>query len=285
MKVIKNIKSLKTEIKQYKKSGKIIGLVPTMGAIHDGHLSLVKQIRKRADIVVATIFINKKQFNNLTDFEKYPKSLEADIESFKRDKVDILFIPESKEIYPDNFVTQIKLDKITNNLCGKTRPGHFDGVALIIVKLFNIITPDVAIFGEKDFQQLQIIRRLVSNLNIETKIIAAKIVREKSGLALSSRNLRLDKNAAKKAPLIHQVLLKMKRRILDKKSLKLVIAEAKKELIKSGFDAIDYLEVCDEENLEPIKIFNEKITGKIKARIFIAVYLGEVRLIDNIRLY
>ena len=285
MKVIKDIKSLKIEIKQHKKAGKIIGLVPTMGAIHEGHLSLVKQIRKKADIVVATIFVNKKQFNNLTDFEKYPKNLQADIASFKNAKVDILFIPESREIYPDDFVTQIKLDKITNNLCGKTRPGHFDGVALIIVKLFNIVTPDLAIFGEKDFQQLQIIRRLVSNLNIETKIIAAKIIREKSGLALSSRNLRLDKNAAKKAPLIHQILLKMKQQILAKKNLKLVIAESINEITKSGFGTIDYLEICDEENLEPIKIFNKKIIGKIKARIFIAVYLGQVRLIDNISLY
>jgi len=281
MKIIKDIKSLKTEIKKHKKSGKIIGLVPTMGAIHSGHLSLVKQIRKKADIVITTIFVNKKQFNNLADFEKYPQTIEADIVNFKSAKVDILFVPENKEIYPDNFVTQIKLDKITDNLCGKTRPGHFDGVALIIVKLFNIITPNLAIFGEKDFQQLQIIRRLVNNLNIETQIIAAKIIREKSGLALSSRNLRLDENSLKKAPLIHQILLKMKQQILAKKNLKSVIDESSKELAKSGFGTIDYLEICDEENLEPIKIFN----SKIKARIFIAVYLGKVRLIDNIRLY
>lgn len=285
MKIIKDIKSLKIEIKKHKKTGKTIGLVPTMGAIHQGHLSLVKQIKKKADILVATIFVNKAQFNNLTDFKKYPKNLEADIKNFKEAKVDILFIPENQEIYPDNFVTQIKLDKITDNLCGRTRPGHFDGVALIIIKLFNIITPDLAIFGEKDFQQLQIIRRLVSNLNIETKIIAAKTIRQKSGLALSSRNLRLNKNDLKKAPLIHQILLKMKQQILEGKNLQSVIADSANQLAKSGFGTIDYLEICDEENLEPIKILKSKIMNKIKARIFIAVYLGEVRLIDNIRLY
>jgi len=281
MKIIKNIKSLKAEIKKLKKSGKTIGLVPTMGAIHIGHLSLVNKIRKKADIVVATIFVNKKQFNNLADFEQYPKTIAADIISFKKAKVDILFIPENKEIYPNNFITQIKLDKITNNLCGKTRPGHFDGVALIIVKLFNIITPDLAIFGEKDFQQLQIIRKLTADLNIETKIISAKIIREKNGLALSSRNLRLDKNDLEKAPLIHQILLKMKEQILAKKDLKLIITKQAKQLDKLGFGTIDYLEVCDEENLEPIKNFN----SKIKTRIFIAVYLGQVRLIDNIKVY
>jgi pantoate--beta-alanine ligase len=282
MKIFEKINPLTDHIKECKSDRKIIALVPTMGAIHDGHLSLIKEAKKYSDIVIVSIFVNPAQFNNQEDYKKYPKTLESDIQKLSAVAVDILFTPNVKEIYPENFLVKIILDKLTGRLCGKTRPGHFNGVALIITKLFNIITPDLAIFGQKDFQQLQVIKKLTVDLNFNIKIIGMKTIREENGLALSSRNLRLDKKSKKIAPEIYQILTQIKQKLLKNPdvSLKSIINEAKKTLTKSGFGKIDYLEICDEENLQLIKKFDPKI----KCRIFIAVYLDQVRLIDNLEL-
>jgi pantoate--beta-alanine ligase len=282
MQIFHDIKSIREELKKH--STKKIGFVPTMGALHDGHLSLVEAARKNCDVVVVSIFVNQKQFNNANDYLHYPKTLEQDIKKIEN-IADILFCPTSEEIYPDDFLTTIKVANITDNLCGKTRPGHFDGVALIVAKLFNIIKPNQAFFGEKDFQQLQLIRRLVKDLAIDVEIIGCKTLRQQDGqlkgLAMSSRNLRLSKEGQEIAPKIYQNLLLAKEQILANISIDLVLDRTAKNLANSGFGAIDYLQVCDEENLQPITNFNPNL----KSRLFIAIYVDEIRLIDNIELH
>lgn len=279
MKIFHDIKSIRAELKKHQNIAPNIGLVPTMGAIHDGHLSLVKQIKQQCSTTVATIFVNQKQFNNPEDYQNYPNTLAVDIEKLKNSGVDILFNPSADEIYNPNFATTVGVNKLTDQLCGKTRPGHFDGVALIITKLFNIIKPATAIFGEKDFQQLQIIKKLTSDLNFDTKIISGKIIREDDGLAMSSRNLRLSKKAREIAPQIYQTLLKIRKQI-SHSNLEAILLSASQELSKAGFGVIDYLQICDEENLQPINFFN----NQIKSRIFIAIYLDKIRLIDNLKI-
>jgi pantoate--beta-alanine ligase len=283
MKICKEISSIKEQIANYKQKGKTIALVPTMGAIHQGHLTLIDLAKKHADIVIVSIFVNSKQFNNLQDYLKYPKQIDSDIEKLKSRKVDLLFLPDEKEIYPQDFSATIKLSQLTRRLCGKTRPGHFDGVALIITKLFNIIEPEIAIFGQKDFQQLQIIKKITSDLNFNIKIIGAEIIREESGLALSSRNLRLSIKAKKTAPKIYQILSEIRQNLLKNPHLSIssLLKEASERLASTGFEKLDYLEICDEEKLQIVKKFNPQI----RSRIFIAVYLEGIRLIDNLELY
>ena len=275
MKILRDIKSIQEYLKNHR--NKKIGLVPTMGAIHEGHLSLIKQAKKDCDLVVVSIFVNQKQFNHNQDYLNYPKIIEQD--SIKIANIaDILFCPNSEEIYPNNFATQISISRLTNYLCGQTRPGHFDGVVLIITKLFNIIKPDQAFFGEKDFQQLQIIRRLVVDLNMDVKVIGCKSIRQKDRLVLSSRNLLLDNKGQKIASKIYKNLCLAKKQILANNSIDIVLKQFTQNLIVNGFDKVDYAQVCDEETLQLVTIFNPKI----KSRMFVAVYIGNVRLIDNI---
>jgi pantoate--beta-alanine ligase len=279
MKILNDIKSVRSFLKQ--SVGKEIGFVPTMGALHKGHLSLIELAGKNSDIVVVSIFVNQKQFNNSADFEKYPNNLQKDIELLKKNGVDAVFAPSADEIYNQDFLTKISIGKLTDNLCGKSREGHFDGVALIVAKLFNIIKPQKAFFGEKDFQQLQIIKKLVSDLNFDVEIIAGKTLREDGGLAISSRNLRLNEVERKIAGKIYENLNLSKQEILDEKNIDLILQKTAQNLLKIGANKIDYLQICDEENLSPISIFNPQI----KSRLFIAIYVGEIRLIDNITLY
>ncbi len=281
MQIFHDIKSIRQELKNY--SAKKIGFVPTMGALHDGHLSLIEKAKENCDLVVVSIFVNQKQFNNADDYLLYPKTLEQDIKKIEN-IADIVFVPNEPEIYPDDFLTKITVAKISDNLCGKTRAGHFDGVALIVTKLFNIIQPSQAFFGEKDFQQLQLVKRLVKDLSMNVEIIGCKTLRESShlnGLAMSSRNLRLDQKGQEIAPKIYQNLVLAKQQILANQSINSVLENITQNLLSVGFDAIDYLQVCDEENLQPISNFD---VGT-KSRLFIAIYVGKVRLIDNIELY
>lgn len=286
MKIFESVKSIKKAIAKHKERGKKIALVPTMGALHQGHLSLIKLAQKKNYLVVVSIFVNQKQFNNAEDFNKYPQNLAEDLKMLQQNGIDILFLPKAEEIYPPNFTTHIHLQELSSSLCGKTRPGHFDGVALIITKLFNIITPHAAIFGEKDFQQLQIIKRLNRDLNFDLKIIAAPIIRDSNGLALSSRNMRLSKTECEEiAPKIFQILSYLKKQLGQKKNhnLSQLLSEASENLRSSGFGKIDYLEICDEETLLPLTNLRQ-FTKNTQARIFIAIYLGKIRLIDNIAL-
>jgi pantoate--beta-alanine ligase len=281
MKIFYDIKLAQEEIRKYRNNNiGNVGFVPTMGALHEGHLSLIKKAKESCDLVVVSIFVNQKQFNNPDDYKFYPKTLEQDISKIKNN-ADILFCPRSEEIYPDNFSTKILVANITDNLCGKTRAGHFDGVALIVTKLFNIIKPTKAFFGEKDFQQLQLTRRLVRDLDIDVEIVGCETMRQKDGLAMSSRNLRLDKKGQEIAPQIYKNLCLAKKQILDGNKIDLVLKDTANNLVECGFDKIDYLQVCDEENLNFITNFD----CKLKSRLFIAIYVGNIRLIDNVKLY
>ncbi|MES2677084.1 MAG: pantoate--beta-alanine ligase [Pseudomonadota bacterium] len=278
MKIFSDIKSIRTDLEKFK--DKKIGFIPTMGALHQGHLSLIHLAKKHCDIVVVSIFVNQKQFNNPQDYELYPSTLENDIKLLQDTKVDMLFNPQAAEIYNQNFSTKIIISGLTENLCGKSRVGHFEAVALIVSKLFNIIKPNFAFFGEKDFQQLQVIRRLVADLNIDTQIISGATTREIDGLAMSSRNLRLSAAGRKIAGQIYQHLYLAKEQIIANENLDFVLSKTAQNLLAIGAEKIDYLQVCDEENLQPISSFN----SQIKSRLFIAIYVDKIRLIDNISL-
>lgn len=273
MLILKKISQVREFVNLQKNASKKIAFVPTMGALHLGHISLFEEARKAAPIVVASIFVNKTQFNDLSDFKNYPRQIDEDIKKLENAGVDAVFIPEDGEIFSDDFAFKITPTKLTNCLCGATRSGHFDGVALILTKLFNIINPDFVVMGEKDFQQVTIVKKLVEDLNFNIEIIIAKTKREKSGLAMSSRNLRLSESARIKAAQIFKILNEIK------ENPKL-LEEKKAEFLKNGFEKIDYLEIRSEENLDLIFDFSQKKA----ARIFIAIYLENVRLIDNISL-
>ena len=271
MLVIKSIPSIKEVIKKEKNNSKKIAFVPTMGALHDGHLSLITQAKKYADIVIVSIFINKLQFNDIKDFENYPRQIDLDLEKLKKTKADYIFIPPQEEIFKNDLSFKIVPTKIHKCLCGNFREGHFEGVAIIITKFFNLIKPDFALFGEKDFQQLLIVKKLVEDLNFDITIIGCETVRESSGLAISSRNNRLSDNSKTKASNIFRILCEIKNNPF-------LIEAKKEELLKIGFEKIDYLEIRDENNLELITNFNSNFYG----RIFIAVFLDGIRLIDNL---
>jgi pantoate--beta-alanine ligase len=282
----KKISKIRSIITKKKLSKQRIALVPTMGAIHDGHLALIKKAKELADIVLVSIFVNKPQFNDPRDYLKYPNQINDDIKKLKKAKVDYLFLPAANDIYPADFSYKIAPYSLANCLCGSSRDGHFDGVSLIITKLFNILTPDIAIFGQKDFQQLQIIKKLVKDLNFNVKIFGHKILRQKNGLALSSRNSRLSPQNLAKASEINRILTSIRNHIISNSKQKIAfdlknfLQQKKTELLDSGFEKIDYLEIRQEQNLELIQKFNPKIAS----RIFIAVYLSKIRLIDNLKL-
>jgi pantoate--beta-alanine ligase len=277
MKIIKNIKEIKKILNEHRNNNQQIALVPTMGALHEGHISLIKKANQLAEIVVVSIFVNKTQFNDLSDYEKYPRQLNLDFCKLENQQVDYIFAPDSQEIFPENCDFIISPQALANCLCGSSRAGHFEGVALIITKLFNIILPNFAIFGQKDFQQLLIIKKLVENLNFNVEIHEVETLREASGLAMSSRNQRLNDDQLKLASEIFRILNEIKNnfyldpQILEKKS---------QEMLAIGFKKVEYLEVRDEQNLQLISSF--QINKPM--RIFIAVYLDEVRLIDNLQL-
>ncbi len=273
MLVFRKISEIKDFIKKQKSIGKKIAFVPTMGALHFGHLSLIEKAKQHGDVVISSIFVNRAQFNDLSDFEKYPRQEQDDLEKLKNSNIDAVFLPSHDEMFANDFSFKLIPTKLVDCLCGKARAGHFDGVALIVSKLFNIVKPDFAIFGQKDFQQLTIIKKLVSDLNFDVEIITSPTIRENSGLAMSSRNERLSANGKIKAAEIFKALNEIKK---NPKNLEKI----KEDLLKNGFEKIDYLEIRDVENLNLIENFQ---TAK-QARIFIAIYLEGVRLIDNIAL-
>ena len=273
LKVFNKIFDIRNFVNDNKKLNKTIAFVPTMGSLHDGHVALIENAKKYADIVIVNIFVNKAQFNDLKDYELYPQNLENDLKILSNTSTDAVFAPSNLEIYDENFSFKIVPTAMVDCLCAKDRVGHFDGVALIIAKLFNIINPNYAFFGEKDFQQLAIIKKLVKDLNFNIEILSVETVREPSGLALSSRNQRLSADNKIKASMIYKVLNEIK---INPK----IIEEKKRELLENGFEKIDYLEIRNEDNLK----LNMDLISPKKRRIFIAVYLEGVRLIDNLSL-
>jgi pantoate--beta-alanine ligase len=279
MRKFTKIKALRLALE--KNSNQKIALVPTMGALHQGHLSLIEKAKEIADIVVVSIFVNKTQFNDLSDYQNYPRQNKEDLKKLKNCAVDYVFLPESKEMFGSDFAFKIMPIKLVDCLCAKSRLGHFDGVALVVTKLLNIAKPDIAIFGEKDFQQLSIIKKLNEDLNLDVKILGHKTMREKSGLAMSSRNQRLSEVSKIKAAALFRILSEIKFEVKKTpQNIEKILQLKMQELLKIGFSKIDYLEIREEKNLKLIT----DLKGPKAARIFVAGYLDEVRLIDNLKL-
>lgn len=279
MRKFTKIKALRLALE--KNSNQKIALVPTMGALHQGHLSLIEKAKEIADIVVVSIFVNKTQFDDLSDYQNYPRQNKEDLKKLKNCAVDYVFLPESKEMFGSDFAFKIMPIKLVDCLCAKSRLGHFDGVALVVTKLLNIVKPDIAIFGEKDFQQLSIIKKLNEDLNLDVKILGHKTMREKSGLAMSSRNQRLSEASKIKAAALFRILSEIKFEVKKTpQNIEKILQLKMQELLKIGFSKIDYLEIREEKNLKLIT----DLKGPKAARIFVAGYLDEVRLIDNLKL-
>lgn len=279
MLIFTEIKSLQQKIKSLK-NGTTIGFVPTMGALHEGHLSLVEKAKKENDIVVVSIFVNPTQFDNADDLINYPKTIEKDLSLLKSFNCDIVFTPTPEEIYADDIQSQsFDFDGLEFQMEGKFRAGHFNGVGTIVERLFEIVKPHKAYFGEKDFQQIQIIRKMVEKRKLTVQIIACPIHREKDGLAMSSRNMRLTKELRNAAPFIYETLKKAKAEFGTKNASE-VIKWVENEFKNHPILRLEYVEIADEDTLLPVETKNPSK----KYRAFIAVFAGNVRLIDNISL-
>lgn len=281
MRVFQTQKELQFELFKPESQSKKIGFVPTMGALHKGHLSLLEQSLAENEITVLSIFVNPTQFNNADDLKKYPRTLEKDVELVKKlNKNILIYAPSVADIYEGNTIsTSFNYDGLENQMEGKHRPGHFDGVGTIVKKLFEIIKPTNAYFGEKDFQQLQIVRKLVAKYKIPVNIIGCEIFRESSGLAMSSRNERLSESARNESKVIYQILSRAKEKF-DTKSANEVVKFVEKEFKKHPNFTLEYFEIAAEETLLPCK---RKVKNK-KYRGFIAVFIENIRLIDTISL-
>lgn len=272
--------ALKVYLSTIKAQNKTIGFVPTMGALHQGHLSLINQAKQKNDLVIVSIFVNPTQFDNKEDLVKYPKTLESDTKLLESVSCDVLFHPSVEEIYHENVVSEnFDFNGLEHQMEGKFRKGHFNGVGTIVKTLFEIIQPDIAYFGQKDFQQLQIIKKMVEKHQLNLKIKGGGIFREKDGLAMSSRNVRLSKEQREIAPFIYKTLKKAKKKFKTDKADK-VINWVENQFKKEPLLELEYFTIADEKTLETI---DKKESGK-KYRAFIAVFAGEIRLIDNIQL-
>ena len=280
MKVFNFIVDIQRFIEEKHNLGLKVGFVPTMGALHDGHLSLINRAKKENDIVVCSVFVNPIQFNNPADLEKYPRTPEKDIEKLQCAGCDAVFMPSAEEMYPEKVEDHYDFGDLERVMEGACRPGHFNGVAIVVRKLFEIVTPNRAYFGEKDFQQLAIINKMVKDLNMNLEIVPCPIVRENDGLAMSSRNVRLNETERAIAPKIFATLndAVSKKDTMSPAEMK-SYALAKYSEIKE-FD-LEYVEITDEINLKSIENWNECE----HARIFVALQLGPVRLIDNVRIF
>jgi pantoate--beta-alanine ligase len=278
MKVVKSVAGMKALARQWRKEGKRIGLVPTMGYLHEGHLSLVRESKKRADVTVVSIFVNPTQFGPNEDFKKYPRDLAKDSAYLKKGGADCLFYPDATEIYPPGYRTFIEVHGLQDRLCGKSRPGHFRGVATVVLKLFNIVGPDLVFFGAKDAQQVLIIQRMAADLNLDVEIVTCPLVREADGLALSSRNAYLSPEERKAALVLSTSLREAERAIAaGERDAAKVIAGIRSMIGAEPLARIDYVEAVDPLNLEPVA----EIHGDVL--IALAVYFGTTRLIDNLR--
>jgi pantoate--beta-alanine ligase len=273
--VVRSVAALRAVVRPHKHAGKRIGLVPTMGALHQGHLELVRTARRMSDFVVATIFVNPLQFNQSTDLAAYPRDEATDLNLLAATGTDLVFAPSVGEMYPRSFSTQVRVAGLTDHLDGPARPGHFEGVATVVTKLFNQVAPDIACFGEKDFQQLQVIRRLTRDLDLPVEIVGVPTVREPDGLAMSSRNRNLSEAERKTAARLPEILGRAIQCLADGGRAEPVLEDARAALKDAGFGRIDYVELCDGQTLHPLA------AAQPGARLFAAVHLGATRLIDN----
>ncbi|MFM1982279.1 MAG: hypothetical protein RJB22_998 [Pseudomonadota bacterium] len=276
MQTIHDRAALHQALKLFRDAGETIALVPTMGALHDGHLALVADARRRADRVVVSIFVNPRQFGPNEDFDAYPRRAEADSAKLDAAGVDLLWMPSVDEMYPAGFATNISVAGLPDRLCGAARPGHFDGVATVVAKLFNQVRPDIAIFGEKDWQQLAIIRRMAADLDMALDIVGFPTQREDDGLALSSRNAYLTDAERAAAIALPRALGHAARALEAGQDSAAALAAVAPALLKAGFSAVDYVELVDAVTLEPVQ------TIVRPARLLAAARIGKARLIDNL---
>ncbi|WP_259796870.1 pantoate--beta-alanine ligase [Aliiroseovarius crassostreae] len=257
-------------------AGEKVAVVPTMGALHAGHLSLVEAAKKGADRVIVTIFVNPKQFNNPDDLDKYPRTEMEDAAKLAPYGIDALYVPTPDQIYPDGFATNVRVSGLTEDLEGAHRPGHFDGVATVVSKLFLQSRADVAYFGQKDYQQLLLVTRLSQDLDIETEVVGCPTVREEDGLAMSSRNVRLTPEERAIAPAMKREMDRAAQAIRNGAEIRVVLDSAKQQIENAGYSAVEYLELRDAETLAPVTDLSRP------TRLLVAAMLGDVRLIDNI---
>lgn len=276
MLIIKSVDEMKRHMKDIKKQGRSIGFVPTMGYLHEGHMSLIKRARGENEVVVVSVFVNPTQFGPNEDYERYPRDEERDKKMCEEAGCDILFMPNKDDMYRENYSTYVEVHGLTEGLCGAKRPGHFRGVATIVTKLFNIVKPDRAYFGQKDAQQLAVIKRMVKDLDFDIEIVGCEIVRDVDGLALSSRNTYLSEEERKQAPILYKSLLKAKEEIeKGERASEKLIDLIKTTILEMPDAQIDYIEIVNNETLKPI----EKVEGEVL--IALAVKFGKTRLIDN----
>jgi pantoate--beta-alanine ligase len=276
MQIIETVYAMRDWSERERREGRRIALVPTMGFLHEGHLSLVRAAKKRADRVAVSIFINPTQFGPGEDFSAYPRDFQRDCQLLETEKIDIVFHPALAEMYPDGAETFVEVEKLSLPLCGATRPGHFRGVATAVAKLFNVIRPHVAIFGEKDYQQLQVIRKMVRDLSMEVEILGHPIVREADGLAMSSRNAYLTPDQRRAAVSLSRSLCKAERLVRrGETSAQSLLSLVRAELAKEPLADVEYVKLCDSETLLDIETIHRT------ALLALAVRFGKARLIDN----
>ena len=274
--ILRTVDELRARVRGWKRAGETLGVVPTMGALHDGHLSLVRAAQRDCDRVIVTIFVNPKQFNNPDDLAKYPRTETADAALLAPLGVDAVFAPGADQVYPEGFASSVRVTGISERLEGLHRPGHFDGVATVVAKLFGMTLADRAYFGEKDWQQLQVVRRMAADLNIPTEVVACPTIREADGLARSSRNMRLTAEARAVAAALPLEMSAAAQAMRAGRPVPQALAAATAGLLAAGFERVDYMDLCDAETL----LWIDRVDGP--ARLLAAAWVGGVRLIDNI---
>lgn len=274
--IVRSLTALRAQTVVWRKADETIGVVPTMGALHQGHLSLARAARAKCDRVIVTIFVNPKQFNDPDDLKNYPRTEEEDARKLESIGVDLIYVPEPEQIYPEGFATTVSVAGLTDMLCGESRPGHFDGVATVVSKLFTQTSADFGFFGEKDYQQLQIVRRMARDLDLPVEVIGCPTIREEDGLAMSSRNLLLSDRSRVYAPIMAEVMEEMREKLQAGATMTDILPDAKARIMAAGFNEVDYLELRDGGDLS---LLDQTKPG---ARLFAAAWLAGVRLIDNI---
>ncbi|MGQ0611630.1 MAG: pantoate--beta-alanine ligase [Paracoccaceae bacterium] len=276
IRVIRTVAALRAEVRGWKAAGQSIGVVPTMGALHEGHLSLARAARQGCARVIATIFVNPRQFNNPEDLKKYPRSEAADVALLDGVGVDVAFIPDADEVYPEGFASTVSVGGVSEPLEGRMRPGHFDGVATVVTKLFGMTEADRGYFGQKDWQQLQVVLRLVRDLNLPVEVVGCETIREADGLAMSSRNVRLTAEGRARAGALYAAITAAAEDIRAGQSDRMAIREAAEKLRAVGFERVEYIELRDAATLMPSD------DTRRPRRMLAAAWLDGVRLIDNI---
>ena len=274
--ILRTVTALRDQVRAWKAEGHSVGVVPTMGALHDGHLSLARRAKAECDRVIVTIFVNPMQFNNPDDLKKYPRTEEADAALLRSIGVELIFAPTPDEVYPEGFSTTVSVSGVSEPLEGKMRPGHFDGVATVVTKLFGMTMADRGYFGHKDWQQLQVVQKLVRDLNLPITIVGCETIREADGLAMSSRNVRLTAAGRAKAPVLYAAVTAAAADIRAGQSDRMAIREAAEAIRAAGFDRVEYIELRDAETLLPSH------DPTRPRRMLAAAWLDGVRLIDNI---